>query len=85
MEQVYTQSRRSKAKSWAIKGGAIAAAFVMGAFVCISNPSIAAELPFIGHIFERMDQFAYPGDYSEVGEPLETETVGAELDNSENA
>lgn len=85
MEQVYTQSRRSKAKSWAIKGGAIAAAFVMGAFVCISNPSIAAELPFIGHIFERMDQFAYPGDYSEVGEPLETETVGAELDNAENA
>ena len=85
MEQVYTQSRRSKAKSWAIKGGAIAAVFVMGAFVCISNPSIAAGLPFIGHIFERMDQFAYPGDYSEVGEPLETETVGAELDNAENA
>lgn len=85
MEQVYTQSRRSKAKSWAIKGGAIAAAFVMGAFVCISNPSIAAELPFIGHIFERMDQFAYPGDYSEVGEPLEAETVGAELDNAQSA
>ena len=85
MEQVYTQNRRSKAKSWAIKGGAIAAAFVMGAFVCISNPSIAAGLPFIGHIFERMDKFAYPGDYSEVGEPLETETVGAELDNAENA
>ena len=85
LEQVYTQSRRSKAKSWAIKGGAIAAVFVMGAFVCISNPSIAAGLPFIGHIFERMDKFAYPGDYSEVGEPLETETVGAELDNAENA
>ncbi len=32
-----------------------------------------------------MDNFAYPGDYSEVGTPLETETVGAELDNAENA
>ncbi|MBQ9983097.1 MAG: DUF4179 domain-containing protein [Lachnospiraceae bacterium] len=85
LEQVYTQSRRSRAKSWAIKGGAIAATFVMGAFVCISNPSIAAGLPFVGHIFERLDKFAYPGDYSEVGEPLEADTVGAELDNSQSA
>lgn len=85
LEQVYTQSRRSRAKSWVIKGGAIAAAFVIGAFVCISNPSIAAELPFIGHIFDRMqDSFGYPGDYSEVGTPLEEEKVGAELDSVES-
>ena len=85
MEQIYTRKKRNRVKSWAIKGGAIAAAFVVCAFVCISNPSLAAQLPFIGHIFERMDNFAYPGDYSEVGQPLEAEEVGSQLDNAENA
>lgn len=85
MEQIYTQQKQRRTKLWAIKGSVVAAACMLGILVCVNGPSIAAELPFIGHIFERMQEsFGYKGDYSEVGEPLEDQTVGYELDNAED-
>lgn len=89
LEQIYTQQRKRRAKSWAVKGSAIAAAFVVCAFVCISNPSIAAELPLMGHIFERMDlekkyEYGFFGDYSDIGTALEDEAVAKKLNDVEN-
>ncbi|MCM1499663.1 MAG: DUF4179 domain-containing protein [Clostridium sp.] len=83
LEKITTQQRKRNLKLWAYRGGAVAAAFVCGIVFCISNPSFAANLPLLGHIFEKMqDDFPYSGDYSGIGEKLADEkafeTVGAE-------
>lgn len=75
MKKVYTEQRRMRLKVWSARAGATAAVLVCGVVFCVSNPTMAAKLPLIGHIFERMqDDFSYPGDYSGLGEKLGEET-----------
>lgn len=46
--------------------GSAAAVFVLLITVCISNPTMAERVPFIGKIFAEVEaEFSYPGDYSE--------------------
>lgn len=71
MKKVYIEQRRMQLKVWSARAVATAAVLVCGVVFCVSNPATAAKLPLIGHIFERMeDDFAYPGDYTELGEQL---------------
>lgn len=49
----------------AITGCAAAIVFIATTY-CIYHPTLAAQLPFIGHIFEELEQkVSYPGNYSE--------------------
>ena len=44
---------------------AVAAALVLSVTVCVSNPALAAKLPFIGNIFQTVNEdSSYPGDFS---------------------
>lgn len=68
--QIRTQKRKSRFHVWQGAAGTVAAFFAAGVF-CVSNPVLAAKLPFIGHIFEELgDEASYAGDYSGVGTQL---------------
>lgn len=76
IEDAYGQIRtggRKDTKSFYNKGlkglitgmSAVAAALVLSVTVCVSNPALAAKLPFIGNIFQTVSEdSSYPGDFS---------------------
>lgn len=79
LAQTYQQIRARKQKKarsrglWYGAAGTAAAILAVG-ICCASNPTLAAQLPLIGHLFEKIgSDVSYPGDYSEVGTPLVTE------------
>ena len=85
MNQIYKEQRRKRIRKMVISTGTTAAVFAGGVFFFVNNPTLAANLPFIGHIFEKMqDSFSYEGDYSKVGKALEPESVGQQLESAEN-
>lgn len=72
-QNMYDIKRRyKKRKHWnyLVKGMAAAAALVItGVFA--ADPALAAKLPLIGHIFEKVqDDQMYPGNFDEVAEPV---------------
>ena len=65
LSQVKQEARRARRKKLFITCGSMAAAFAAAAVFCVTNPSLAAKLPFIGSLFSDLeDNFTYPGDYS---------------------
>lgn len=68
-------------------GLAAGLAVVLGlGFFCVGNQVAAEKLPLIGHIFEGMQEnFKFKGDYSEVGTPLEKESVAEQLETAAEA
>lgn len=85
MKRVYAEARRKKMRRAIAGCTAAAAVFGGGFFFCVSNPTLAAQLPLIGNIFRDMqDNFGYQGDYSNVGTPLEDPDVAAQLETAEN-
>ncbi len=58
--------RTSGKKTLSAKYAAAAALFLSTALIFVKNPALAAQIPFIGHIFKSLEQkVSYPGDYSE--------------------
>ena len=56
-----------------------AALFLAAVLFLMKNPALAAQLPFIGHIFKELEQeVSYPGDYSENAITLADETESAD-------
>ena len=52
-------------------GMGMAAAVALASVLCISNPSFAAKMPVIGHIFEQVENnISVKGDFSQVAETL---------------
>lgn len=50
---------------------AAAASLIVGLLFCVSNPVLAAKLPFIGNIFQKLESVVdYKGDYSTNAEHL---------------
>lgn len=50
---------------------AAAAAVTIGSALCISDPALAAKIPFIGRIFEEVEnEIPFSGNYSEKAETL---------------
>lgn len=71
---VKMKKKRFRKKIIAASGSA-AAAIAVFSFVCISFPTLAAKIPFIGNIFSTVEeQVSYKGDYSSVAKKLVTET-----------
>lgn len=75
MDKVYEESRSKKKKAWIAKGCGMVAAASCIVVIGFSNPTFAAKLPVIGHIFETMqDNFWFGGDYNGIAEVLTEET-----------
>lgn len=67
---VRMQKARRKKKIIGICTGMAAAAATFS-IVCVSFPSLAAKLPFIGQVFQQVEnQVSYKGDYSALAKPL---------------
>ena len=71
MDTIRKNRRKNRMKKILIGCSSAAAAFVVTAIFCVTNPSLAAKLPLIGGIFADLeDDFAYPGDYSDRAQVL---------------
>lgn len=69
-------------RGWVKYAASAAALAVLGAGVCFSNPTLAAKIPFIGEIFEKIEGIpTFSGDYDDKAETLTTE--GEEASDSE--
>ncbi len=80
MKRIHEEQRRARRRSFVAKGCGIAAVLACGILVGVANPSAAADLPLIGHIFETMqEKFSYGGDYSGIGETLGETTESSEV------
>lgn len=69
--------------------GLTAAAAVFGV-VCIANPALAAQIPLVGHVFEKIGgSLGYSGDYEKYVTPLQSETesepVSAVVDHTDTS
>lgn len=71
------RKRQRRIRKIAAAGMGIAAAAAVTSVVCVSNPTMAAKMPLIGRIFERMEsRYSVKGDFSKVAQKLEeTETI----------
>ena len=68
--------RKSSIKYRKYKIAAAAVAFIAGISFCCSNPALAARIPIIGKIFEKIeDDVPFSGDYSEKAESLKNENM----------
>ncbi|WP_394917250.1 hypothetical protein [uncultured Robinsoniella sp.] len=87
--------KRQRRKKFITTTTGIAAAVAVFSLFCVSNPALAAKIPLIGHIFERVETtVSYKGDFSSTAEvlvtegaddaDLETEITNTENDNTEN-
>lgn len=70
--------RKKGMKRFIIGMSTVAAALVLSITACVTNPAIAARLPFIGHIFDAVEgDIGYKGDYSAASKKLITaEEIG---------
>ena len=55
LSQVKKEARRARRKKLFITCGSMAAAFAAAAVFCVTNPSLAAKLPFIGSLFSDLE------------------------------
>lgn len=71
------EPKRGKHTGWMC--AAAAAAVIVGAGFCYTNPALASKLPVIGQIFEKVeDQVTFSGEYSDRGTVLTEEKEEAE-------
>ncbi len=67
MEEVYARYKIRRRKSILAKSLTAAAAVLLAAGICFSNPVLAAKIPLIGHIFRQVqEKQRYPGNFDEV-------------------
>lgn len=77
-----TKSRKNhrkmkKAFLRAFAGGAAAIAVLLS--ICMVNPAVAACIPIVNHVFEKMgDSLEFAGDYAKLAEPVENSESGTE-------
>ena len=76
------QKKPAGGKRWqkrAVKiGGGMAAALAAAFLFCVSHPAEARDLPWIGHLFERLEsKVSFSGDFSGKAEVLEGEELTA--------
>lgn len=86
MNRIYSGQRRKRFRHCLLGCGTAAAVFAGGFFFCLNDPTLAASLPLIGHIFENMqDSFGYAGDYSQIGEALEDDEIAVQLESASSS
>lgn len=71
MYEIKRQYKKKKHWNHLIRGTAAAAAALAVTGIFASNPALAAKLPLVGHIFEKVqDKQQYPGNFDEVATPI---------------
>lgn len=82
--QKQKQKKRSRRAFFRTCAGTAAAAAVFSA-VCITNPTFAAQVPLVGHVFEEIGQsLGFSGDFSKYARPLEGAEEPADSTDSGN-
>lgn len=72
MDEIRKVSRRNKKKKIVAACTTAAAAFTVGFMLLKANPVIAAQLPLVGHLFEKVeDKMFYSGDIKKNAKVLE--------------
>lgn len=72
MEVIHKQYKIRRRRSILTKSLTAAAAVLLAAGICFSNPVLAAKLPLIGHIFGQVqEKQRYPGNFDEVSKPVQ--------------
>ena len=67
MEQgrISKKSRKTKLSAGVKAASAAAAVMIVGGTICLTNPALAAKMPVIGGIFEKVESdVSYSGDFS---------------------
>ena len=68
------EHRKGKMKIWMKAAVSAAAVLALGTGFCLTNPVLAAKIPIIGKIFERVEEdVTFSGDYKEKADILTTE------------
>ncbi|WP_394912940.1 DUF4179 domain-containing protein [uncultured Robinsoniella sp.] len=76
--------KRQRRKKFITTTTGIAAAVAVFSLFCVSNPALAAKIPLIGHIFERVEStVSYKGDFSSTAQVLVTEGTDDTLADTE--
>lgn len=76
MYDIKSQYKKKKQWNYLVRGTVAAAAVLALTGIFASNPALAAKLPLVGHIFERVqDEQVYPGNFNEVAEPVKDHNV----------
>lgn len=71
MYEIKREYKKKKRWNTLVKGMAAAAVLLSVTGIFFTNPALAAKLPLIGHIFEKVqDEQMYRGNFDEVAEPL---------------
>lgn len=76
MSEIRRRYEKKKRRDYLVRGAvaAVVALFMVAVFT--SDPTFAAKLPLIGHIFERVqDEQKYSGNFAEVAEPVTDKNV----------
>lgn len=83
--EIRIRRRRKGKMNFGIIGQTVAATAVIGIFgLGYFNPALAAEIPLIGKIFEKLeDDVVYSGDYTDKGTVLTEEDQAGNLDTSD--
>lgn len=75
IEEGKKRRKKTAFRKTAKVGMGMAAAVALASVLCISNPSFAAKMPLIGHIFEQVENnTSVKGDFSQVAETLTQST-----------
>ncbi|MBQ6787259.1 MAG: DUF4179 domain-containing protein [Lachnospiraceae bacterium] len=76
-QQLNSQKKHNHSRGFAIKAAvSVAACLLLVMIWGIQNPTLAAQLPLIGRIFQQLEQeVSYPGDYSEHAIDLQTPPI----------
>lgn len=83
LRAVKIKKRQRRKKFITTTTGIVAAVAVFSLF-CVSNPALAAKIPLIGHIFERVEStVSYKGDFSSTAQVLVTEGTDDTLADTE--
>lgn len=63
--RISKKSRKTKLSTGVKAASAAAAAVIVGGTICLTNPALAAKMPVIGGIFEKVESdVSYSGDFS---------------------
>ncbi|NCB93384.1 MAG: DUF4179 domain-containing protein [Clostridia bacterium] len=66
--------QKVRKKYWMKYAASAAAMMIIGSGICFANPTLAAKIPFIGKIFEEVQQVStFSGEYAHKAEILNTE------------
>lgn len=77
---------QNKARKWLTAIASTAAALAIGTGVLVANPVLAAKIPIIGKIFERVeDRVTYSGDYKDKADVLTNEVTNPPGDDRDSA